>query len=143
MSILTEKLQGFEWAVYGSFNLYLQGIDIVFNDIDIATTKEDIFKIDSMLKQYRIEDLIEKEGAFSRCYRALYDISGQLVEVIADIEPAFDKFEGLVFTQFNGLKIPCYNLAVEYKGYKMMNRPKDAKKIEMIREKLDEMRVEL
>jgi hypothetical protein len=145
LSVLNDRLEGVLWALYGSLNLRLQGLDVKFNDIDIATTSDYIFDIEKKLSGYLVEKTHKVVKPDRESYVTLYDIEGYEVEVIADIlemrggrlvESDNWKFNDLVDLSYKGLSFKVFSLSTEYEGYRKLNRMKDEKKLELLRKVL-------
>ena len=79
-----------DWAITGSFNHYLQGIDIVPNDIDIITTKKGIYAISEILNSYCIQNTIYKESKNLKSYFGKFKMQYTKIDIMAEVENKVD-----------------------------------------------------
>lgn len=131
LRILTGKLKGIGFAVIGSYNLYLQGIDVNPNDLDVFVDDRDMGKISRMFKgKITINKLGHREIKLK--------INGVEIHIGSNLNetlrPPFR--ENTVWLKKGNLKIPCMSLESELSFYEKVKRKKDKKKIEFIKERL-------
>lgn len=140
LKVILEKLRNknINWAIVGSTNLTLQGVDIEPHDIDILTDKEGAFSIGDVLKEYAVKPIQYKESDRFKSYYGLFKIQDVEVEIMGDLQSKIPKsslwtetsrLSAKVFVKFQDLKIPVISLEQEYKAYSKMGRSQKAKKI--------------
>lgn len=131
LRILTGKLKGIGFAVIGSYNLYLQGIDVNPNDLDIFVDDCDMEKISRMFKgKITINKLGHREIKL-KINSVEIHVGSNLKKTL---RPPFR--ENTIWLEKSNLEIPCMSLKSELSFYEKVNRKKDKKKIKFIREKL-------
>lgn len=74
------------WAFTGSLNLYLQGVDISFNDIDIICSSEVIFDIEKCLGIYSVIPVSFQGICEIKSYYGQFNVCAYHVDLFADIE---------------------------------------------------------
>ena len=137
LAIVESRLEGVvDWAVVGSANLSLQGIEIDPNDLDIAVRFEDLEKIKKIFSDFDCSNVVEIE---SKSGKPVWEL--QIVIHSVGIQFNGEKEEGIyiddvknkswIYVEKNGVKIPCLKLESELKAYGEMNRQD---KIDKIRE---------
>jgi hypothetical protein len=133
LKLLASKLNdsGINWAVVGSANHAMQGVDVKPNDIDIITNKEGIYKIDELLKEYEVEGIHFKEIDIYSCYYCVFDIDGIMVEAQGgkqnkipnlDLWSEQSELSEKILFPLDGWKIPAISLRREYFAYKKLGR---------------------
>lgn len=131
LKLITEKLKGINYAVIGSVNLQIQGMNVTPRDIDILTTEAGINKIDEILKEYRTEEIYFDESEGRNSFRSFYMIDGIEIEVLGNVNNIYRDLESLdrnVLINFKEMRIPCIPLGDELETYQKMGR-KDKIKI--------------
>lgn len=126
-----ENLEGKDFVVMGTYNLFLQGINIDPNDVDLLTDDSIVFeagrRFESKLKMNK-QGFIETE----------FSLEGVNVHFVGTrnniIRPPFR--ENTTWIEKEGLKIPCLSLTAELDFYTYMQREKDLGKAELIRERM-------
>lgn len=125
LKIISEKLKGINYALIGSLNLQIQGIDIKPNDIDILTTPEDIKKIEQILKGYQTKEVYFDESGGVNSFKTFFEIEGIEVEVLGNVDNTCRPKDSLIkkiIIDFNGIKLPCIPLEEELFAYQKMGR---------------------
>jgi hypothetical protein len=140
IKLIASKLKdrNIKWALVGTANLTLQGLDVKPNDLDIVTLSNHIKIFEYLFKDYIIKPLFKKRSSTESCpdyYVLLLDIEGVEVEIMGETE------ESLYFTKsgrgeitnidLEDIQVSCLDLTSEAKAYELLGR-KD--KAEMIRE---------
>ena len=75
------------WAIVGSTNLALQGIEITPRDIDIILTIENLVKLKNIFPEYSVTEIEEKQSTRGSSYwRVLIEINGIEVEILGEKE---------------------------------------------------------
>ena len=139
LKILCDRLKDIEWAVYGSLNLRLQGLDVKFSDIDIIVSIEDIYKVEKRLRDLLKTKTSKSTSLLGLCYKAKFEVEGYEIEVLADdLENSRNSFSNwdsaeIVDLSYRGLEFKGFSLRKEYENYKLLNRERDSEKIEMLR----------
>lgn len=138
LEILLAKLKGVDFALVGTFNLFVQGVRIDPRDLDLLTDDEGIKKISQIFGSEIVEDREDhyKETGFQ--------IGGVEVQVISNkgnpLRPG-DFQEHIIWIEKEGLEVPCMSLQSELTFYRQLGRGKDRKKVQLIEEKLNNDRM--
>ncbi len=147
LEFIINKLQvkDLNWVLVGSSNLYIQGIKIIANDIDIISTKLDILKIEKVFNEYSQKKIIYSATEKYRSYFGKLTIENIQVELIAELE--FKTPDGIwlksislenkKFIDYKGYTIPVNPLENELLFYEKMNRENDKLKIKLIKKHLE------
>jgi hypothetical protein len=122
---LTEN--GFIWAIIGSTNLALQGVDIVPRDIDIIVTIENLTQIKNIFPEYEVGEIEEKQSSVSGSYwRVIMRINDIEVEVLGEKDDGI--YAGRLLAG-NKIEIPlddvsifCLSLESELEAYRDTGR---------------------
>ncbi|OGD69567.1 hypothetical protein A3E89_02050 [Candidatus Campbellbacteria bacterium RIFCSPHIGHO2_12_FULL_35_10] len=133
LSLIVNKLETVNYALIGSANLYIQGLEINPRDIDILTTPEDIKKIDEILGEYRTKEIFFDESGGRNSFRSYYVIDGVEIEVLGNVNNDYRDVKSLdnkIYVEFDKIKIPCISLAEELNTYERMGR---TEKYEMVK----------
>ncbi len=136
LKILSRSLVDVDWALAGSANLALQGIDINVHDIDILTKKEFMRGIEFRLKDYLVSKARFYSGDKFRAYCSVYEINNTQIEVIACLERNVNgiwvkknDFNTKEVFPYKGLDIPVMSLEDECLTYEQSGRIYKARKI--------------
>ncbi len=132
------------WVLVGSLSLYLQGVDIEPEDIDILTTKEGALKLNTIWDKFKIKSVSFGETSSFRSYYGRFKINDVYVEVMGELEQKInDKWVSLmnrlinpVIISISGARIPVSPLENQLASYEKSNREKDIIRAEKIREAL-------
>ncbi len=125
LKLLEEKLEGINYALVGSVNLYLQGVAVVPRDIDILTTPRGIKKIDKILKNYQTKEIYFDKSEGRNSYRTFFEINGIEVEVLGNVNNTARPKNSLnkrKIVNYEGIKLSCAPLREELKTYEKMGR---------------------
>ena len=121
------------WAVIGSTNMKLQGINIQPNDLDIIVKLSDLKKIAVIFKKYHSENKIEKAKTKTgeTIYRINVEIAKTNIEIVGERDSGIYS-RGLLSNQIIKIKlgdieIPCFTLEAEEKAYLLRKRFNRAK----------------
>ncbi len=125
------------WYIIGSCSLFLQGVNIEPNDIDILTDSEGIELIKKTCKYFVIDDIISKDNGEIRSIYGKITISNISIDVMAIPENkvgdkwiAHDEVSNHKKTvEIDSIKIPVRDLLYEKEIYE---RIKDEKKVAAI-----------
>ena len=131
------KDKNIRWAIIGSTNMVLQGIDVSPNDLDITTNPADLKIFEQEFKEYIIEPISKKpplKNRLSEFYEMNLRIKGIKVQIIGgyDNDIYFSKVKDsrILFVKLDDVSIPCLSLEAEAKAYSEINR-KDKTKLIM------------
>lgn len=119
------------WLLGASGALMVHGVNIVPYDLDIFVSKDDVYKISKLLKDYiknPVHDFTDKTGTFIECQLWINAMEIEICE-LGDIS-----FNKLLLVDFNEVKIPVNHLENELECYK--NRPVKERIVKLIEEKL-------
>lgn len=133
------------WVIIGSSSLWLQGVDIVPEDIDILADKEGAIKIGEMLQEFE-----KRQVSFSRSGRyesffGQYEIHGVQLEVMGNlrilIRDEWASYSGRldrrIFVEVEKMKLPVTSLRDHLESYQNLDREGDREKARKIREALE------
>ena len=140
LRVIIEKLNGLNYALIGSVNLSLQGIDIQSRDIDILTNSDEINKIVKVLKKYQTKEMYFNESEGRNSYRAFFEINKIEIEILGNVNNACrlkNSLDKKIYIDYKGIKIPCMPLEEELDVYKKINRED---KIKLIKDKILKIR---
>jgi hypothetical protein len=129
-----------DWVLTGSTNLLIQGLFVQAKDIDIVSTKEDLFRIEKMFAKYIKKKVQYSESKKYRSWFGRLVIKGIQVDLMAELEykpPESDwvksfTMENRIAITFNNTQINVNPVENELTFYKKMNRKNDDKKRELI-----------
>jgi hypothetical protein len=141
----TLKGTGIDWAVIGSTNLALQGVDVEVHDIDLLTDKTGACKASEAFKEYIVKPVEYKEKGSFKSYNGLFKIEGIDIEVIGEIQHKLpngewskkSRIDDKLLITYHGLHIPLTPLRAEYEAYKSMGRLEKAEKIKQVLDRRD------
>jgi len=136
LKIVIEKLKGLNYALIGSVNLYIQGIDLESRDIDILTNPDEIKKIVEILKEYQTKEMYFDKSEGRNSYRTFFEINGVEIEVLGNVDNmsrSKDSLDKKILIKYKDIEIPCISLEDELEVYRKMDR-KD--KVKLVKEKL-------
>ena len=88
---------GVNWAIIGSTNLALQGVEIEPRDIDILTDQQGAKTLAKKLKKYIKEPLAYHQTDKFNAYRLVLNVEGIEVEVLGDLNNKI--FQGDLWTE--------------------------------------------
>jgi len=134
-----------KWAIVGSTSLALKGIEIGPKDIDILTTKEGVYKISSLLKEYEAKPVKFSESKIFSSHFGRFLIDGIKVEVMGDLKAKVegkwvsltDRLKRLKYVKVGNARIPVPSLEDQLEVYSKLKRRKDLKEVRKIREFLE------
>lgn len=133
--IILEKLKGIKFALIGSFNLSLQGVQIEPHDLDILTDDEGIAEISKIFSSKIFAENEYKETEFKIGDTEVHVVSSQKNPLRPD---DLEKF--IIEVDNDGLKIPCASLESEMSFYERSGRAKDLGKVKLIEDYLKSRR---
>jgi len=130
------------WAIVGSANMALQGIDIEPKDIDIITTPECLIIFSKIFRSYITKPICKKppyKKGYPEFYELKLNINDTEVHLFGeeDTDVYFSRIKNgdTIFYLLDGYKIPCLSLKSETGAYEDTHR---GNKAEIIRKFLKE-----
>ena len=136
------------WAVTGSLDFALQGMDVDVHDIDIQTDKSGAYEIENRFSQYVVRNVEFSSSEKIRSHFGELSIEGIKVEIMGDIQKHLPdgNWEGPPdigsnrrFVNFGGLSIPVMSLEYECEAYHHLGRTERA---DQVRRYLEQSRFE-
>jgi predicted nucleotidyltransferase len=139
LEYLVKKLKGINWALVGSTNLAIQGVDIKPHDIDILTDKEGIYAIEKILKRFEKEPVMFRETKQFKSNFGIFEIDDIKIEVMENLQNRIknkwvrtNDLSKRKFIKFEGIELPVIPLEEEYRVYKKLGRIERANKIKKL-----------
>ena len=133
LKVILDKMNGEDFALIGTFNLQVQGINIDAHDLDILTDDDGLNKFAAVFKSPIVEQNYYNETQFN--------IGKTEIHIVCSTKNPFrpNNFQKeIVFIKKHGLEIPCMSLKSELLFYSRINRQKDGNKVDLIKVKLKE-----
>jgi predicted nucleotidyltransferase len=123
--LLSEKK--IKWALIGSTNMQLQGMDIQPHDLDIVIQLKDLDKMQKIFSEYNVSAIKEKRSLTNNPFwEVKVEIDGVEVQIFGEKSNRgyVSKLlaNRLINIQLNGIKIPCFTLEAEAQTYAEINR---------------------
>ncbi|MFP4116793.1 MAG: nucleotidyltransferase domain-containing protein [Candidatus Aenigmatarchaeota archaeon] len=125
------------WAVVGSTNMVLQGIDLEPDDLDISTSYEGIKKVQNTFKEYVDKDIKRREASEKGkpdYYEMKLNVEGVEAHVLGGAEDDiyYSKVDSgrAIPVELNGYRVPCLELKAEKEACLGTKREEKAKIIE-------------
>jgi hypothetical protein len=135
LSKLLNKNQ-IKWALIGSANLQLQGVNIEPNDIDIVVLVNDLEKMQKIFLNYSpsaLKTLMPLSEFDTKKIELTFIINTILVQTIGETPHSLYArqmlSDNLVKIKINNVEIPCFSLAIEAELYAKTNRKQKSKLI--------------
>lgn len=133
---IAKRIDDLNYALIGSANLAIQGIELTPRDIDIITDEIGIDEFDKRFSKFRVKEKFYDETDGRNSWRAFYKIDGVEIEVLQNVNNLYrpkNEFNNTVMFNLNGQKIKCSSLQSELFAYEKMGRDD---KVKLIKEKL-------
>ena len=124
---LMEKIKKNKFAFIGSAALWLRGVDIKLDDIDIITDDKGVEKIAEIFNSN-----LEKKRGFVETYFEINKFPIQALSYQNNPVRKFDFDNELEWIDKFNQKIPCMSLKSELAVYQELGREEDKKTIEII-----------
>jgi hypothetical protein len=131
IKLICERLENknIRWALVGSTNMNLQGIDINPNDLDIIVQLEDLSKIREIFSDFDVSKVKELEPLSeldTKKFEVTFLIDNVPIQVIGEGSEGLyvSKFlnGGLVKFSLDSVKVPCFALEAEAQTYSETDR---------------------
>ena len=139
LKTLQEKIPaGIKWAVCGSCNLALRGLDVNVHDIDLATDKEGAYAIVDLFPPASVTRVELSTAGKERSYHGGMNIGSVAVDIIGDSQflqaddtwsPVRDLDTCYEMIDFMEQPLPVLKLTEEYEGYRNIGRLERAAQI--------------
>lgn len=122
------------WAVIGSANMALQGMEIMPRDLDIVATFDDLQKIKKLFSQYNASDILKLPTMTGEpAWEIKTEIEGVVVQFLGEKENGQYVSKLLIgrimIVPVDNIVVPCLTLQAEARAYAETNRPAKAKLI--------------
>jgi 8-oxo-dGTP pyrophosphatase MutT (NUDIX family) len=130
------------WALVGSANLALHGINVIPGDIDIISDRESAYRIGSLLRDSEVTPVTNAQSEDMRSYLGKYLIEGVEVEVMGDVwrkvGQEWTNISEWVLSEparvrVGKVDLPCCPLEKELIAYEISGREGDDDKVRRIR----------
>lgn len=140
----TLERESVEWALTGSTSLALQGVPVEPNDIDIQTTEDGAYSIETLFSDRVVTPVSFSQTDSIRSHFGELDIRGVSVEIIGDPQkrsgastwdPPIDLESKREFVSFEGQMMPVLSLQYEANAYERLGKKGRAT---LIRQHVDE-----
>jgi len=132
LKLLIPQLGGIDFALLGTANLKLQGMDFNPNDLDFLVDDTGINKISKLFKS----KITKNSGYLEICF-IIDKIEVHFVSnILNNMRPA-NFIEHIIIVEKYNLKIPCMSLQSELEAYEKMGRNKDKEKTIALKKKLN------
>jgi hypothetical protein len=139
LNILREKIpDSIKWAIAGSCNLALRGMDVSVHDIDIVTDKDGAYAIEKLFPPARTRKVESSVSGRIRSYFGGVMLDNVSVDIIGDSQfqqldgswtPVRDMDACWETMDINGKSLPLLRLEEEYEGYRNLGRLTQAAQI--------------
>lgn len=133
LKILIERLKGVDFALIGTFNLSIQGIDVSPNDLDILTDEAGIYKIGEIFDGPIVQ---ANSGPWKETEFIIGDVEVQATSTQNNPLRPMDYKKHIISIEKEGIQIPCMSLESELDFYKKAGREKDKLKVGLIESRL-------
>ena len=142
IKIVSKKMEqnGIKWALIGSTNMALQGMDVNPRDIDLVVKLSDLKKMKSIFSNYRLSEIKELKPFTGE---SVWDIKIRINNI--EIEILGEKDNGeyvrkllanrIVKIRLDEIEIPCFALEAESQTYAETNKKHKADMINNFLEK--------
>lgn len=136
---IAQKLQDkdINWAIIGSTNMALHGIDIAPKDLDITTNLEGLGIISDIFSEHKVGEPVVKQPeieGYKEFTEQTLELNGVEVQICGEYE------DDIYYRSFidgeieeidiEGVKVPVFSLKAEARAYRITKRKNKAKIIE-------------
>jgi len=133
------KKVNIKWALIGSTNLTLQGVDILPHDLDIVVESNNLRKIKKIFEEFKPSEFKETIPMTDKpAWEMRLNIMGVDVQIFGEknngIYVSKLLANKLTYVGLENIEIPCFSLEAEMEAYSEKNRND---KVELIRNFLD------
>lgn len=124
---ILDDLDGLNFCVLGSFNLYLQGADIIPHDLDFITNDESLRKVSNIYNSKITNEFGYLETEFQIDNVGVHFVSNNNNDPFKT-----DDNNQVAWIKKENLNIPCRPLQLELEAYKKMTGEKYKAKVKII-----------
>ncbi len=129
LKILASKLN-IKWALIGSTNLAIQGMDVNPRDLDIVVMFEDLEKVRVLLKDYHPDPIKKLEVMTNEpAWEVKLYINDVEVQILGELKHGEYVSKRMANEIIYVDEIPCFTLDAEARAYSETNRKEKADKI--------------
>ena len=123
------------WAVTGSLNMAMQGMQIEVHDIDIQTDQAGAYQMESLFPEYVVTPVCYLASERMRSHLGKLLIDNVEVEIIGGLqkllpdgtwEAKVDVAAHTCLVELDGMQVPGLTLAYEHQAYMTMGRQEKA-----------------
>ncbi len=129
LKILIERLKGVDFALIGTFNLSVQGIDVSPNDLDILTDESGIYKIGGIFSSPVVQ---ADHGQWNEVRFVIGSVEVQATSTQGNPLRSMDFKKYIISIKKEDIQIPCMSLESELEFYLKSGREKDKIKVYLI-----------
>jgi hypothetical protein len=133
LRLIASQLHGtsINWAVTASCSLALQGVQVAVHDIDVRTTAQDAYALESVFRPYQKRRVTFASTGIVQSHFGALEINGVEVEIIGDMqhrladgtwEPIVDINRFKVWVALDDIQLPVMSLPYLYEGYQLLGR---------------------
>jgi hypothetical protein len=125
------------WILSGTTSLYIQGVDIKANDIDIVADKDGVDSLDKILSEYCIQKPEYSSTEEYRSYYGQYILNGIKIDLVGEFQ--YKKKDGswsdlrhrqkYFRKEYDGMSLLLLYLEEELKEYEELDKVEKVKKI--------------
>ncbi len=136
-----------KWVLIGSLGLYLQGVKLVPQDIDILASEPALKSLTKLFKKHLVSGPEYSKTDLFEGIIARFNIEGTKVEIMQDFkincrgiwEDRNFLLQQHEIIYFQGLAVPTPSLTDTLKALRQLNRPKDQARIPLVEERIKEL----
>ena len=116
-----------KWALIGSTNLTLQGVDILPHDLDIVVESNNLRKIKKIFEEFKPSEFKETIPMTDKpAWEMRLNIMGVDVQIFGEknngIYVSKLLAKKLIYVELDNIEIPCFSLEAEMEAYSEKNR---------------------
>jgi hypothetical protein len=119
LCLIASQLHGtsINWAVTASCSLALQGVPVAVHDIDVRTTAQDAYALESVFRPYQKRRVTFASTGIVQSHFGALEINGVEVEIIGDMQHRL-----AVWVALNDIQLPVMSLPYLYEAYQLLGR---------------------
>jgi hypothetical protein len=121
------KKNNIKWALVGSANMRLQGMDVFPNDLDVVVSLQDLEKVSSIFSDFDASSVQELNG-ITDCpaWEVKVNIGDVDVQILAENTTGWYGRElacsKLINIRLGEIVIPCFSLDIDARVYEEINQ---------------------
>ena len=127
--LVAKKLKkvNIKWALIGSTNLTLQGVNILPHDLDIVVESNSLRKVKKIFEEFRLSEFKETIPMTDKpAWEMRLNIMGVDVQIFGEknngIYVSRLLANKLIYVGLENIEIPCFSLEAEMEAYSETNR---------------------